>query len=110
VLRAVLGSAPPRFVQIGELRVGRARLGSTSLLALPAARRNVRAAVPGYLAAPGGYRVQSVRFTAVALRDLLVDVDLRRGRVIAVEPGPASQTSRWAPEQTGTPSGAADED
>jgi hypothetical protein len=51
-----------------------------------------------------------VRFTAVALRDLLVDVDLRGGRVIAVEPGPASQTSQWAPERSGTPSGAADED
>ncbi|MCW3002491.1 MAG: hypothetical protein JWQ20_1789 [Conexibacter sp.] len=110
VLRTILGTAPPRFLQIGELDLGRTRVGSTSLLALPAARRNVRAAVPGYVVAPRGYHLQPVRFTAVMLRDLLVDVDLRRGRVIAVEPGPASQTSLWAPERAPTPSGARDED
>jgi hypothetical protein len=46
--------------------------------------------------AASGYRAQSVRFTAPQLSDLLVDVDLRANRVIAVQPGPRSQTSQWA--------------
>jgi hypothetical protein len=111
VLRAVLGAAPPRFAEIGELGMGGRGVGVTALLELPVPRRNVRATVPGYATAPGGgYRLQSVAFTAVELRDLLVDLDLARGRVIAAEPGPASQTSRWDPDQVPTPTGAGDED
>jgi hypothetical protein len=97
-------------VQIGELRAAGRRLGATVLLSLATARRAVRATVPGYLASSTGYRLQSVTFTAVVLRDLLIDVDLGRDRIIAVEPGPGSQTSRWSPQQAPTPSGAQDED
>jgi hypothetical protein len=110
VLRDVLGVPAVRFVQIGELGLGGRGVGVTALLELPTPRRNVRATVPGYVATGGGYRLQSVAFTAVELRDLLVDLDLRGGRVIAAEPGPGSQTSRWDPEQAPTPSGAEDED
>ncbi|HMJ36393.1 MAG TPA: hypothetical protein VK501_20995 [Baekduia sp.] len=110
VLRGVLGATAPIFVQIGELGLGGRGVGVTALLELAAPRRNVRATVPGYLATAAGYRLQSVSFTAVELRDLLVDLDLRGGRVIAAEPGPASQTSRWDPDQAPTPTGAGDED
>jgi hypothetical protein len=99
VLRGVVGSAALRFVQIGELRASGRLIGGTALLALPVALRGVRATVPGYAAAAGGYRSQPVHFTASRLSDLLVDVDLRRGKVIAVQPGPGSQTSEWAPQQ-----------
>jgi hypothetical protein len=78
VLRRVVGSATPRFVQIGELRGAGRPVGGTALLALPVALHGVRATVPGYVIAAGGYRSQSVRFTTTQLRDLLVDVDLRR--------------------------------
>ena len=78
VLRTVTGSAAPRFVQIGELRSGGRPIGGTALLALPVTLRGIRATVPGYVSAPGGYRSQAVGFTAPQLSDLLVDVDLRR--------------------------------
>ncbi|MEA2149917.1 MAG: hypothetical protein QOD69_1747 [Solirubrobacteraceae bacterium] len=96
VLRGVIGAAAPRFVQIGELRAAGTAIGATALLALPVPLRAVRATVPGYVPAAGGYRSRPVRFTATRLRDLLVDVDLRSNRVIAVQPGPRSQTSSWA--------------
>jgi hypothetical protein len=99
VLRGLIGSAAPRFVQIGELRAAGRPLGGTALLALPVALRGVRATVPGYVSAAGGYRPQLISFTAPQLSDLLVDVDLRRGKVIALQPGPRSQTSQWAPQQ-----------
>jgi hypothetical protein len=81
VLRAVLGPRPARLVQLGRLQNGGATIGATVLLALPVARRDVRATVPGG------------RFSARVLRDVLVDVDLRRDAIVDVEPGPASQTS-----------------
>jgi hypothetical protein len=99
-LRGVVGAAAPSFVQVGELRAGGRAIGGTALLALPVPLRGVHATVPGYVSAAGGYRSQPVRFTAPQLRDLLVDVDLRRDRVIAVEPGPRSQTSQWSPAQS----------
>jgi hypothetical protein len=99
VLRGLVGSAALRFVQVGELRASGHLIGGTALLALPVAVRGVRATVPGYVSAGSGYRSELVRFTASRLSDLLVDVDLRRGKVIAVQPGPRSQTSQWAPEQ-----------
>jgi hypothetical protein len=82
-LRGVLGSRPPRLVRIGELQDRGRTVGETALLALPVARRDVRATVPGG------------RLAAHVLRDVLVDVDLRRGAIVDVEPGPASQTSTW---------------
>jgi len=54
--------------------------------------------------------MQSVEVVAPVLRDVLVDVDLRRHRVIAIEPGPESQTTVWKPGKAATPSGAEDED
>jgi hypothetical protein len=55
--------------------------------------------VPGYV--PGESRVgpyvpRAVDIRVATLRDLLVDVDLGRRRVIAVEPGPASVTTSWS--------------
>ena len=108
VLRGVVGSAAPRFVQIGELRADGRPLGGTALLALPVALRGVRATVPGYVSAAAGYRPQLVSFTAPRLSDLLVDVDPRRSKVIAVQPGPRSQTSHWAPQQPLAPPAATD--
>jgi hypothetical protein len=107
VLRPLIGPAAPRFVQIGELRSGGTVIGATALLALPAPRRGIRATVPGYVPAAGGYRSRPVRFTATRLDDLLVDVDLRRSTVIAVQPGPQSQTSQWSAGRGSTgPAGA----
>lgn len=88
-------------------------LGASLLLELSAARRSVRATVPAYVPAanrPSGYRAQTVRLQATVLRDLLVDVDLHRNRVIALEPGPRSQTKVWAPSFAPAPAGAVDED
>jgi hypothetical protein len=104
VLRGVVGSSTARFVQVGELRAGAKTVGGTALLALPVALRDVRTTVPGYVSAGGGYASRPVRFTAPQLRDLLVDVDVRHDRVIAIQPGPRSQTSQWsAPPDPATP-------
>ncbi|MBI5104435.1 MAG: hypothetical protein HZB46_05515 [Solirubrobacterales bacterium] len=110
VLRAVLRDGTPWLVEVGELRAGARRIGATVLLEMPAPVRGVRATVPGYVPAGLGYRPQRVRLEVRLLRDLLVDVDLRRRTVIGVEPGPASQTSTWAPERAAAPTGAEDED
>jgi hypothetical protein len=77
VLRTVLGPRAPRVVQLGVLQDHGRTVGATALLALPAPRHGVRA----------------MGFTATVLRDVLVDVDLRTGRVVSVQPGPGSQTS-----------------
>lgn len=97
-LRSVLGVSKVRVVQIGDLQRDKRRIGATVLLSLVTPRTSVRATVPGYLPSRDGYRPQSVEFTASVLRDLLVDVDLERKRVMAIEPGPSSHTSRWAPD------------
>jgi hypothetical protein len=78
-LRRILGPAPPRVVAVGALQDRERAVGTTALLALPRARRNV--------VAPG--------FRAAVLRDALVDVDLRRGVVAGMQPGPASRTTTW---------------
>jgi hypothetical protein len=88
VLRDVLGPRPARLVRLGTLQDHGRTVGATALLALPVARDNVRATVPN-----GG---RPVRFTVPILRDVLVDVNLRRGAVVTVEPGPASRTTTWA--------------
>jgi hypothetical protein len=94
VLRSILGWRSARIVQLGELQQAGRRVGATALLALPVARQNVYATVPGAGAASGAGR--RVQFMAPVLRDILVDVDLRRGEIVGVEPGPASRTSAWA--------------
>jgi hypothetical protein len=95
VLRGVLGPRPARLVTAGALQDRGRTIGASVLLALPAARRDVRATVPGG------------RFTAPVLRDLLVDVDLRRGAIVAVAPGPASQTSTWSAPRSAAPTATA---
>jgi hypothetical protein len=95
VLRAVLGPRPARLVTAGKLQDRGRTIGASVLLALPVARHDVRATVPGG------------RFTAPVLRDLLVDVDLRRGAIVTVAPGPASQTSTLsAAPSAASPAGA----
>jgi hypothetical protein len=113
VLDALLGSARLNFSEAGRLTVNGRPVGASLLLELSGVRRNVRATVPAYVPAANssaGYRAQVVRLNAPVLRDLLVDVDLRSDRVIALEPGPRSQTKVWAPSFAPTPFGAADED
>jgi hypothetical protein len=83
VLRDVLGPGATRLVAVGKLQDHGRTIGASALLALPVARHDVRAIVPGG------------RFVAPVLRDLLVDVDLRSGAIVSVAPGPASQTSSW---------------
>jgi hypothetical protein len=104
VLRGVLGLRPARVVQLGELQDRGRTIGATALLALPVARRDVHATVPGgIIASATGPRVARVRVTAPVLRDVLVDVDLRSGQIVAVEPGPASRTSAWSAAWPPTP-------
>jgi hypothetical protein len=101
-----------RVRETGELTLAGRRLGATLLLDLTPTRRNVSITLPAYFPASGGitYRLQNVRMRAAMLRDVLVDVDLERDRVVALEPGPRSQTKTWAPSRRSTPAGAADED
>ena len=96
MLAGILGPLPARVVQIGDLQDRGRTVGATALLALPVARHDVTATVPGVVASPAGLRVTAMRFTAPVLRDVLVDVDLRRAAIVAVEPGPASRTSAWS--------------
>jgi hypothetical protein len=112
VLDPLLGHARLRVSEVGELRAGGRPLGASLLFALVPPRTNVTATVPAYVPAlpSSQYERQTVRMRAAVLRDLLVDVDLRRREVIALEPGPRSQTGRWAPSLAATPAGAADED
>ena len=112
-LDALLGATGLRVVEAGELEVNGRPLGASLLLELTPARRNVSATVPEYVPAansPPGYLTQSVGLRATVLRDLLMDVDLGRDRVIALEPGPRSQTKAWAPSVARAPAGAEDED
>src|SRR6476659_5077338 len=105
VLAAVLGSRPVRVVQLGDLQDRGRTVGVTALLALPVARHDVQATVPAVAPAPpAGLRTTTVRFRAPVLRDVLVDVDLRRGAIVAVQPGPASRTSAWAAPPSTAPS------
>jgi hypothetical protein len=90
MLRTVLGPRAPRVVAIGKLQDHGQTIGASALLALPVAQRDVRATVPGG------------RFVAPVLRDLVVDVDLRSGTIVAVTPGPASQTTSWSPQSPST--------
>jgi hypothetical protein len=112
-LDALLGPARLHVEEAGELKVNGRPLGASLLVELIGARSNVRATVPAYAPAANGssgYRPQIVRLQAKVLRDLLIDIDLHRNRVIALEPGPQSQTKVWTPSLAPTPAGAADED
>jgi hypothetical protein len=112
VLRDVLGRTPYTVDAIGELHRGPRRVGTTILLSLARARTGVTSDVPGYRPDPGpaGYRLGVIRLSAPVLRDLLVDVDLARRRVIAVEPGPRSRTSGWDSRDASSPTGSHDAD
>jgi hypothetical protein len=98
-LLRLLGNARVRVRAAGALRNGGQTIGATLLLELPVARRNVSATLPGYVPGTGRdtpYLSRSVQWGASALRDLLLDVDLQRRRIISVEPGPASVTTSWS--------------
>jgi hypothetical protein len=96
VLRGILGGRAPRVVQMGALQSGGRTVGTTALLALPVARHNVRAVVPVDARSTAGLSVRHARFSSAVVRDLLVDVDLGRGAVVGVEPGPASAVPSWS--------------
>jgi hypothetical protein len=112
-LDALLGPALLHVKEAGELKVNGRPLGASLLVELSGARPNVRTTVPAYVPTANGssgYQAQTVRLQAKMLRDLLVDVDLHRNRVIALEPGPRSQTKVWMPSLAPAPAGAAGED
>lgn len=113
-LASALGGARMRVVYLGDLKLRGKRLGATMLVELLPPRRDVRAVVPAYVPAARDsnvpYRAQRVRMHVKALRDVLIDVDLARRRVIAFEPGPRSQTLSWSPSRAPAPAGAGDED
>lgn len=96
VLRTVLGPRPARLVQVGPLQARGRTVGVTALLSLPVPRYHVSATVPGVRSGPSGLRATRVHFKSPVLRDVLVDVNLRRGAIVAVTPGPASSTSAWS--------------
>jgi hypothetical protein len=107
-LRPLLGSAGLRIAQVGRLRAGQAVVGVTLLLDVHPARRNLRVRLPAYvLGADGPSRPQAIDARIAVLRDVLVDIDLRRGRLLAVEPGPRSATTSW---RAPAPPGSKDED
>lgn len=109
-LRSVLGAVRPTVIQLGRLNLGARRYGTTVLLGLPAARRRVRARVPAYLPdarGAAGFRLRRVTLSAPLLRDLLVDVDSARRRVMAVQPGPRSRTDGRQQSVGPTPRGLA---
>jgi hypothetical protein len=112
VLSALLGRVRLDVRSVGALTANGQSIGATLLLELTPDRAHVTATVPAYIPALGGseYRPQTVQLSAKVLRDLLVDVDLGRRKVIAIEPGPRSQTKVWAPSRAAAPAGAADED
>jgi hypothetical protein len=98
-LRALLGTAAVHVRAAGTLRDGPRVVGATLFLQLAAPRHDVAAIVPGYVpgrSRAGPYLSRALYVRVATLRDLLVDVDLARGRVIAVEPGPASVTTSWS--------------
>lgn len=112
-LAAALGRARIRVLQIGALESGGRRIGATMLVALAVPRRQVRATVPAYLVAgrssSAPYTSQRAAMRVAVLRDALIDIDLRSGRVVSFEPGPRSRTASWSPS-SGPSSNPQDED
>lgn len=110
-LRVLLGDRPVKIVRVGELSGGGRALGVTLFLELVHPVRDLSARVPEYrFLGAGRYVAREVDVRVATLRDVLVDVDLRRRRVIAVEPGPRSTTTRWTASDGAEPSGIEDED
>ncbi len=112
-LRVVAGvSGRPLFIPAPRLQVHAvgdqpARDGArvvTVLVALRPSLRNVHAEIP-QVGPPAGGR--TARLVAPMLRDLLVDVDVRRRAVVGIEPGPDSTTRSWTPLVAGRPVAAA---
>jgi hypothetical protein len=85
VLRGLLGMHRPRVVALGTLQTHGQTIGMSVLLSLEPARHDVTVTAHGS------------QVTALALRDLIVDVDLRSGAILGVAPGPASRTFAWSP-------------
>jgi hypothetical protein len=98
-LRALLGSTPVGVRAAGTLRDGSRIIGATLFLTLGVPQTNVSALVPAYVpghSSAGPYEPRPVSMSAGRLSDLLVDLDLTKRRVIAVEPGPSSVTKFWS--------------
>jgi len=108
-----LGTGPLATVQVGDLNARGRRLGATMLVNLAEPRRDLWATVPAYVPANGdsgsAYTPQQVRMHVAVLRDALIDIDLERGQVIALEPGPRSESLSWSPSAAPAPAGAGDE-
>lgn len=110
-LASVVGTQKPLVLALGSLDVAGRRRGATALLQLKAPRRDVVARVPAYTARrPDRIVATSVNLRVRELRDLLIDIDLTTGRVIAIEPGPLSRTERWQPSGPLPQPGVEDED
>jgi hypothetical protein len=109
-LAQALGTGRLSVVQVGELNARGHRVGATMLVDLVEPRRDLWASVPGYIPVVGdsgpAYTPQSVRMHVAVLRDVLIDVDLDRRRVIALEPGPRSKSLSWSPSQAPALAGA----
>jgi hypothetical protein len=111
---AALGGSRIVPIQLGNLNVRGRRIGATMHVDLFPAPQNVSATVPAFI--PGDprarvpYALQTVRMRVAVLRDALIDIDVGRRRVIAIEPGPRSHALQWSPSKEPAPSGAADED
>lgn len=88
LLARVAPAVTTRTVAVGRLTDHGRPTGETTLLRIARPRP-----VHGLLVPSGSRGAGSVRFSSPALRDLLVDTT--GGRVVAVEPGPDSQTSSW---------------
>ncbi|WP_026910364.1 hypothetical protein [Patulibacter minatonensis] len=95
LVRTVASRAPlARLLGRSRLRLRERGTGSgvvTVLADVVPARTGVAATLPQ----PGDEGPATLR--ARVLRDLLLDVDLRTGRLIAAQPGPGSVLSRWSP-------------
>ncbi|MCW3016022.1 MAG: hypothetical protein JWO02_3114 [Solirubrobacterales bacterium] len=94
VRRAAAGGLLARLLGSSHLLL-RERGQTTPVATVLADVRPTRRDVTAVLPQPGGE--EPVRMHARALRDVLIDVDLRRQAVIAVQPGPASSMASWTP-------------
>ena len=108
-----LGAGRLDTVRIGDLNARGRRLGATMLVDLAEPRRNLWATVPAYVPATGNsgpaYTPQQVRMHVAVMRDAMIDIDLERRQVIALEPGPRSESLSWSPSAAPAPAGAEDE-
>jgi hypothetical protein len=109
-LAQALGTGRLSVVQVGDLNARGERLGATMLVDLVEPRHDLWASVPGYIPVEGhsgpAYTPQRIRMHVAVLRDALIDIDLDRRRVIALEPGPRSKSLSWSPSQAPALAGA----